>query len=218
MKSKSNFRAAHAFTLIELLVVIAIMGLLAGMVVTLAPLATVGPKIKKTQAERDAIITAIESYKAKKGFYPPDNQLNPNNPGTNQLYYELVGTTNNGTVFVTLSGKDSIQSSVMQAQFGVASFNNSTKAAKGSDDFDVQNFHKSLKDSQAKVIMLGNAPIRLLVAPVEGPGKQQTNTWRYVFTNPTNNPGSFDLWADIVVGGKTNRISNWSKDPTIIGN
>ncbi|MBI3849540.1 MAG: prepilin-type N-terminal cleavage/methylation domain-containing protein [Verrucomicrobia bacterium] len=213
MKNNSNRRAAQAFTLIELLVVIAIMGLLAGMVVALMPLATAGPKIKKTQAERDAIITSIEAYKAKKGFYPPDN---PTNAALNQLYYELVGTTNNGTLFVTLSGKDSIQSSVMQAQFGVANFNNSTKAAKGSDDFDVQNFHKSLKQEiQTKVVPPG---VRILVAPVDGPNRQRTNAWRYVSSNPTNNPGSFDLWADIVVGGKTNRISNWSKDPIIIGN
>jgi hypothetical protein len=34
-----------------------------------------------------------------------------------------------------------------------------------------------------------------------------------VSTNPTNNPGSFDLWIDVLYGGKTNRISNWSKDP-----
>jgi prepilin-type N-terminal cleavage/methylation domain-containing protein len=218
MKNNSSFRAAHAFTLIELLVVIAIIGLLAGMVVGLAHIAGSKPKIAKTQAERDQIITAIESYKAKKGFYPPDN---PSNPGTNQLYYELVGTTNNGTVFVTLSGKDSIQSPVMLAQFGVASFNNSSQAAKGSDDFDVQNFHTALKDGQTKIVPPG---MRILVAPVEGPveapGKprQQTNSWRYVSSNPTNNPGSFDLWADIVVAGKTNRISNWSKDPIIIGN
>jgi len=217
MKNNSRLWRSHAFTLIELLVVIGIIGLLAGMVVALAPLATTKPKIKKTQAELNQLIAVIEAYKAKKGFYPPDNQLNPNSPGTNQLYYELVGTTNNGTVFGTLSGKDSIQPAVVQARFGVSGFNNSTKAAKGSDDFDVRNFHQGLKDTQTKVIAPG---IRVLVAPVEGPvvgtARQQTNTWRYVSSNPTNNQGSFDLWADIYVGGKINRISNWSKDPIII--
>jgi prepilin-type N-terminal cleavage/methylation domain-containing protein len=215
MKNNPGSRSSNAFTLIELLVVIGIIGLLAGMVVALAPLAVTKPKIRKAQAELNQLITVIEAYKAKKGYYPPDNQLNPNNPVINQLYYELVGTTNNGIVFGTLSGKDSIQPAVLQAQFGVSGFNNSTKAAKGSDDFDVRNFHQGLKDGvQTRVIAPG---IKVLVAPVEGPGKnQQTNTWRYVSSNPTNNPGSFDLWADIFVGGKTNRISNWSKDPIII--
>ena len=217
---KPTLRVSQAFTLIELLVVIAIIGLLAGMVVGLANIAGSKPKIAKTQAELAQLVTVIEAYKAKKNYYPPDNQLIPNNPGINQLYYELVGTTNNGTIFVTLSGKDSISLPVTpnQPPFGVTSFNNSTKAAKGSDDFDVQNFHNGLKDAQTKVITVANVQIRVLVAPVEGPGKQQTNTWRYVSSNPTNNPGSFDLWADIVVGGKTNRINNWSKEPQIIGN
>ena len=211
--SKPTLRALPAFTLIELLVVISIIGLLAALLVALAGLAGNKQKIKKTQAELEQLVTVIEAYKLKKGFYPPDN---PSNPGMNQLYYELVGSTNNGTVFVTLSGKDSIQSPVMQAQFGVANFNNSSKAARGSDDFDVQNFHSKLnEEKQTKVIAPG---VRVLVAPVEGPGRQRTNTWRYVFTNPTNNPGSFDLWADIFIGGKTNRISNWSKEPQIIGN
>ena len=103
----------------------------------------------------------------------------------------------------------------MQTRFGVTGFANSTKAAKGSDEFDVKNFHANLKEGQTKEIAPG---VRVLAAPVEGPNKQQINPWRYVLTNPTNNQNSFDLWADIVVAGKTNRISNWSKDPQIIGN
>ena len=39
------------------------------------------------------------------------------------------------------------------------------------------------------------------------------NPWHYNPINPTNNPDSYDLWIDVVWRGKTNRISNWSKDP-----
>ena len=42
------------------------------------------------------------------------------------------------------------------------------------------------------------------------------NPWRYVSNNPTNNPGAFDLWVDIVIDGKTNRISNWSTTPQVL--
>lgn len=35
------------------------------------------------------------------------------------------------------------------------------------------------------------------------------NPWRYVSTNPTNNPNSFDLWAEIVVKGERRIIGNW---------
>ena len=36
------------------------------------------------------------------------------------------------------------------------------------------------------------------------------NPWRYVSTNPTNNPGRYDLWAELPTGG--------GKPPLIIGN
>jgi hypothetical protein len=43
------------------------------------------------------------------------------------------------------------------------------------------------------------------------------NPWRYT-SNPqsaTNNPGSYDLWVQLVMGGKTNLICNWSKQVQI---
>ncbi len=40
--------------------------------------------------------------------------------------------------------------------------------------------------------------------------------WNYVSTNPTNNSSEFDLWMDVTWSGKTNRISNWSKDPQVM--
>jgi hypothetical protein len=42
------------------------------------------------------------------------------------------------------------------------------------------------------------------------------NPWHYNSSNPTNNPGSYDLWMDFISQGKTNRVSNWSKDPQIV--
>ncbi len=35
------------------------------------------------------------------------------------------------------------------------------------------------------------------------------NPWRYVSTNPTNNPTSFDLWAEVIVKGERKIIGNW---------
>jgi len=35
------------------------------------------------------------------------------------------------------------------------------------------------------------------------------NPWRYVSTNPTNNPGRFDLWAEIRENNRTNIVGNW---------
>ena len=42
------------------------------------------------------------------------------------------------------------------------------------------------------------------------------NPWRYNPVDPTNNPTSYDLWVDITVGNRTERISNWSDKPTAL--
>src|SRR5438128_1291123 len=87
-----------AFTLIELLVVIAIIALLAAL---LFPVGVAANSLKiraRTRAELSQISTAIEVYKAKVGHYPPDN---PGSPVVNQLYFELTGTTNDGTLYTT---------------------------------------------------------------------------------------------------------------------
>ena len=41
------------------------------------------------------------------------------------------------------------------------------------------------------------------------PSNPGLNPWRYVSTNPTNNPGRFDVWAEIREGNRTNIIGNW---------
>jgi hypothetical protein len=44
------------------------------------------------------------------------------------------------------------------------------------------------------------------------PSNKGLNPWRYVSTNPTNNPGSFDLWAEIPVGrDRVKIIGNWKE-------
>ena len=44
----------------------------------------------------------------------------------------------------------------------------------------------------------------------------QYNPWRYNSSSPTNNPGSYDLWLQLVVQpGQTNLVCNWSKQVQI---
>jgi len=52
--------------------------------------------------------------------------------------------------------------------------------------------------------------VKIVVAAVPPAGR--TNTISYVSSSPTNNPNSYDLWVDVVMNGKTNRLSNWSKE------
>src|SRR5215471_8225365 len=88
---RSDRDVRSAFTLIELLVVIAIMAILAALIIPITGAVTRAKLRSRTRAELRSIETAIEDYKTKKGFYPPDNPNN--NSYLNQLYYELSGTT-----------------------------------------------------------------------------------------------------------------------------
>ena len=115
--SQSAIRNFPAFTLIELLVVISIIALLAAF--TIPVLHTVARKkfLDRTHGEMEQLETAIDSYKAAYGFYPPSNPFyDPANSATwkdalyNPLYFELLGTTNSNPVnpgtgtYTTLDG------------------------------------------------------------------------------------------------------------------
>ena len=41
------------------------------------------------------------------------------------------------------------------------------------------------------------------------PSNPRLNPWRYVSSNPTNNPGRFDLWAEYIEKGQKKIIANW---------
>src|SRR6266567_3818945 len=86
-----RFTSPAAFTLIELLVVIAIIALLAALVIPVSGAVRAAGTKRRAMAEMTEVETLIESYKEKLGHYPPDN---PGNPLKNQLFYELMGTTN----------------------------------------------------------------------------------------------------------------------------
>ena len=206
----SHLRCA-AFTLIELLVVVAVMMILAGLIFPITGAVKRARVTSITRAELQQVASAISDYKAKHGTYPPDN---PNNIATNQLYYELVGTTFSNNTYVTRDGKSSVPAATIPAAFApnITGFVNCTRGA-GSDEGTVaQTFIRNLKPAQ--VAEVNN--VKILVGSVGWPGPGSTTTpnpWRYVQSNPTNNPQSFDLWIDVMIGNKTNRISNWSQKP-----
>lgn len=221
-----------AFTLIELLVVIAIMAILAALIIPITGAVTRHKLRSRTRAELRSIETAIVDYKTKKGFYPPDNP----NSGIflNQLYYELSGTVLSNGVFTTLDGDSSVNAaSQLPGDFGLKSqisgFMNTMKGA-GDEGMSAQKYIRDLKPVQVATLASG---IKLLVGSVGwepnwswqpipvGPApmgalKAGLNPFRYVSTNPTNNPGKFDLWIDILVQGKTNRVCNWSDDVIVL--
>lgn len=203
----SILRRRAAFTLVELMVVIAIIGILAALLVSGSVSAFKNARVKRVKAELSEYVAAIGSYKSKLGFYPPDN---PADPAQHGLFYELMGVYVKGgsgasTQFSTKSDRESVLSSVAQSALGREGFANSATTVSA-----VASFLPSLEDRKHTTVSIAGNNLEFLTVPVEGTGGPSVaNRWRYVSTNPTNNPKSFDLWAEIVVGGQTMIIGNW---------
>lgn len=231
LTQQSTLATRFAFTLIELLVVIAIMAVLAALIIPVTGAVTRHKLRSRTRTELAAIETAIKDYKTKRGYYPPDNPKNPFY--LNQLYYELSGTVFSNSIYTTLDGGSVLNPSdanpFMYGQ-GFQGIVNTTKGA-GDEGMAAQKFIREIKPAQVGTLGPPNtAGIKILVGsvgwdspigqpipmPPTGPASvPKLNPFGYVSTNPTNNPTSFDLWIDILVQGKTNRICNWSEDPIV---
>jgi hypothetical protein len=126
-----------------------------------------------------------------------------------------------------LDGSGRISQKDLLVFFGVnvTGFMNSTKGGNGDDAQTATKFLQSLRPNQIAQwgfpdVGTNNA---ILVCSIPwpdnspgplGPGNT-ANPWRYVSSNPINSPNSYDLWVDIIIAGKTNRISNWSSRPQL---
>jgi prepilin-type N-terminal cleavage/methylation domain-containing protein len=220
----------HAFTLIELLVVIAIMGVLAALLFPVVGAVKKRQYINHTQAEMAKLETAIDRYKAAYGFYPPSPASPPTagDPSSyaNQLYYELVGTTNNNGVYQTLDGSAQIKDVDVPTAFpGVGGFVNCNKPGGGEDASAARNFLPDLRPNQMGTFNPHNVWVTNLISSVGGPdanyqplGSPDVNPWRYNSSNPANNPGAYELWIKLSIGGKTNLICNWTKQVQVMTN
>jgi prepilin-type N-terminal cleavage/methylation domain-containing protein len=225
-KTFGNERTARrcAFTLIELLTVIGIIAILAAMLFPAFSAVKKRSLINHADTEMAQLETAIDRYKAAYGFYPPDQ---PGYPAINQLYYELTGTTLTNGNFTTLDGSSQVAAGQVSTFFTVSGFMNCNKPGAGEDAPAARDFLPDLKPDQIGVITNGapNTSANLIVSSIDWPtaatapikgAQTQNNPWRYNSSSPTNNPGTYDLWLQIVIKpGQTNLICNWSKQAQI---
>jgi prepilin-type N-terminal cleavage/methylation domain-containing protein len=205
-------RHPSAFTLVELLVVISIIGLLAAFIFPVTAAIEKNKYITRSRLEMGQVGTAIDDYKDTYGFYPPDN---PGNPLLNQLYYELIGTTNTASgTFQTLDGSSTVTSGTLTSTFGgVSAFINCSKPGSGEQVVAGRNFLHELRPTQTTPYN----GVTLLVASVGGPDANYapltgsaSNPWRYISSNPTNNPNSYDLWVQLSISGNKYLVCNWN--------
>jgi prepilin-type N-terminal cleavage/methylation domain-containing protein len=227
--SKFKIQNCPAFTLIELLAVISIIGVLAAFTIPVVSSVKKQQYIKHTQAELELLKTAIGRYQAAYGFYPPSNPGHTGGMLINQLYYELEGTVTNyngaggALQYQTLDVTATILASDVNTAFGVGGLMNCTKG-NAEDTTAARNFLPDLKTKQFNVVTnpLGGPVVTILTGSVGGPdqnylpeGAPGLNPWRYNSASPTNNPGAYDLYMQLSIGGKKYLICNWSKQVQI---
>ena len=220
-------RRGEGFTLIEMLVVIAIIGVLAALILPVMGAIKKRSIITRAQGQLSQLETAIDSYKQRVNYYPPDN---PSNAAVHQLYFELAGSTSANGVYKTLDGAAQIDASGLFSLFGsaVQGFANSSASRSSDEGYMTRNFMPGIKSFQVEALPGLIAPSRALafIGPTRWPTNDpkyfpypvpgtDINPWRYVSSNPTNNVGAYDLWIEVIISGKKYLISNWSKQPQV---
>jgi len=205
-----------AFTLVELMIVVSIIAILAALIFPAFGHIKQRAAMTKARTELKQLESAIGSYKTRYGFFPPDTRT----ASTNQLYYELVGTSFGGVYYTNLDKSFQTKDALINSELGVQGLMNCSRSG-GDDVAPAVSFLKGLKPGQYHEyggvryltcsVSLNNQVKFLPCGPDENP-----NPWRYNSSNPTNNVGQYDLWVDLIMGGKTNRISNWSSKPQIV--
>ncbi len=205
-----------AFTLVEMLIVISIIATLAAMTAVATKTITEKRTIKLVEAQMRQVELAILDYKTKFGFYPPDNgnQGNANWTALSPLFYELTGAVHvpASGLYRSVLGNETISDPTLQNLFGRQGLANSADESR-------KNFFTSMLPLNYREIPAGAIPgagaAKVLVAPAKGPSlfasAPDLNPWRYNSTSPTNNPGSFDLWAEITFQNKTVVVGNWKR-------
>ena len=101
----------------------------------------------------------------------------------------------------------------------MSAFVNCSKPGAGEQAAGGRNFLHEYRPGQTAIY---NGQVTLLVASVGGPdpnykplGSSDLNPWRYISSNPPNNPGSYDLWVQLSISGKKYLVCNWNNQAQV---
>jgi hypothetical protein len=118
----------------------------------------------------------------------------------------LSGVLVTNNQFRTLDGRFFANPADVTTKLGVPGLVNSSTSIRATDDKPaVESFIKDVKVGQVITNYPGGAGLQFLGCSVD-----DNLIWRYNSSSPTNNTQSFDLWVDLIVGGKTNVVGNWA--------
>jgi prepilin-type N-terminal cleavage/methylation domain-containing protein len=197
----SVFASSRGFTLIELMIVIAIIALLAALVVGLAGGASESSIRKAASGLLATLETAVDGYKADLGFFPPDN-LAMGKPNRPPIYYSLRGGIRTVSGDLVMEDNNSITSNQIYSAFGLGGIVNSSPAGRPKT---AKDYLKGLKPGNIKE----EAGVKYVVFPRKGPDGD-FNPVRYDASSANrHNLDSYDVWIDVMIGGKQVTIGNW---------
>lgn len=170
--------------------------------------------IEAGRTQRDLIVEAIEAYRARFGFYPPEHVISRNplriDPVTNTLVYELGGTTFDPTNRFYKNPKvDHVSVDTLRDVFQIDALTNAVplpgerRQFLSMDGFAFSDLHD---DPDLSALQL---PIFIDGVSAEVAGEFAGSSWRYVHTTATNNPGKFDVWMVLKTADREAVIGNW---------
>ena len=221
------------FTLIELLTVITIIGMLAAIGVGLSGVASKKGRVAAVKAHLQAVMAGIDSYASDFGQNPPDNiQMGEVNPAVNPLLYELVGCVSvkqgsQNRLYRVRDSEQTLSSQELSKVYHRAGILNATELPK-----QPRSYLSNLSSKQRRTVSLTSGKyLEVLAVPVTWPlrppmsdfapfkayttqaSSLEVNPWRYNSSDPIHNPGRYDLWAEVFIGGEKT-----FEERTIIGN
>ena len=233
---KSGFTLIELLTVIVIMAIVAGMVVgLAGVAGKKKRIARTQAELNQLVTAIDSYFAEYNSYPPQVGGNYAVNSLYHELTGTK---FAQDNITPANSTFTTSDGRLTLNVEAVQEFFGLGGFAHVSDDVDPSTSriIEPKNFIPSITPGQTALIKINDPSFtaytaQILIVPAEAPpGKgiidkptpmvrnyaqdidgngKIVNPWRYNASNPSNNPNSYDLWAEIQVGDDTIIIGNW---------